>query len=406
VLASGLPRHDKDAPEWARGYSVSDLKEVCAMFKEHDGDHLRGAFDRYSELQAADDYRRSYLHVAVENGKPQYGYVLKQAAQPFKDFRGERVPVPADARLLSRFAYANNEGRWSLAAILSELARQGPLVVECWQEHAGDRDLVSDMRLLGVKIKASSSMRGVYATQTLQGGLFDTPEGYPASEERALALLPLALPRLALEALATHPLIQGGDFAAHYSNYQKGKTWSALALRGYYDEPERIEKPIEMNKKWRAEHADDLDRIVRDTPLRAEFQPELELLLAVIPCASFQRIRLMRLEPGGGELTRHADITDPEAGAAPGKVVRIHIPVVTNREVLFHSWDLDGEQHRLHMYFGAAFYLDVRKPHTAKNGGDTPRVHLVADVIASEETTRMLAEALEAPTTAEALAAA
>jgi len=405
VLASGLPRHDKDAPDWARSYSVADLKEVCAMFKEHDGERLRGAFDRYSELQAAEDYQRSHLRVGVEGGKPQWAYVLKPEAQGFKDFTGERIPVPAGSQFIQRFAYSSNEGRWALAAIFTELERRGSLVVECWQEHEGDRALVSDMQCLGVKIKASSAMRGVYATQALQGGLFDAPEGYPPYQARTLALLPLALPRFALEQLALRAEASRA-FAAHYSNYQKGSSWSALALRGYYDEPERIEKPTEMNKKWRAEHAADLEREVRDTPLRAELAEHAEPLLEKIPCASFQRIRLMRLEPGGGELTRHADITDAEAGAAPGKVVRIHIPLVTNRDVLFHCWDLEGEQHRLHMYYGAAFFLDVRKPHTAKNGGGAPRIHLVADVVANQETTDMLAEALEAPTVAEIEAAA
>jgi hypothetical protein len=46
---------------------------------------------------------------------------------------------------------------------------------------------------------------------------------------------------------------------------------------------------------------------------------------------------------------------------------------------------------------GTAAYLDVRKPHTAVNMGDTPRVHLVVDCYATAATVEMLRNATPAP---------
>src|SRR2546429_8288233 len=95
-----------------------------------------------------------------------------------------------------------------------------------------------------------------------------------------------------------------------------------------------------MSAQWKREHPVECQRYtVQDTPLRGEL-PELEPLLAPILGLSLnvQRIRLMRLAPGGGELTRHADITDREAGVAVGNVTPPHPPLVTNPAVQLPRW--------------------------------------------------------------------
>jgi hypothetical protein len=172
-----------------------------------------------------------------------------------------------------------------------------------------------------------------------------------------LAQLPLAPPQNAILALSSHPTVcDESAYAALYSSYGKDDTWTALALRGFYDEPERIEKPTEMNRRWKSEHEKDLDREPRDTPLRAILGPAAEKILAALPCAGFERIRLMRLAPGGGELSRHADVTDPDAGASEGKVVRVHIPLISNERCVFQSWAWTAAR--------AAWSCGRARPHT------------------------------------------
>ena len=167
------------------------------------------------------------------------------------------------------------------------------------------------------------------------------------------------------------------NFKNHYSNYNKKQSWSAISLRGYYPDITRIEKPIEMSKKWKEEHKDEVAEI-QDTELRKEF-PEVDKLLEDFD-GRFHRIRFMRLAPGGGELERHTDQVDPDSGGDIGKLARIHFPIKTNPHVMFTTWDLQGDENCVNMSEGEFWFLDTRKPHRAINGGTEERIHLVIDV--------------------------
>ena len=174
----------------------------------------------------------------------------------------------------------------------------------------------------------------------------------------------------------------GEKFKNHYSNYNKGKAWSALSLKGYDANPEMIEKPSEMNDKWQKEHIN-YDFFLQETSLMDYFKPAINDILHMIP-AETERIRLMRLEPTGGELQRHTDQTDKELGTTDGKIMRFHIPIVTTNKVFFHSWDWKGNETINNMGVGEIWYLDIRKPHKAINWGDVPRIHLVIDVVVNQ----------------------
>lgn len=382
-------------PAWAKGYDVDYLKRITALFKAHDAGMVHGAFGRFSELDLVAEFERGTMLLGD-------GLEWAAALRPLdrrlavKDFTGgTRWTLELGTWYCPRMAWADEAGK---RAFMGELANKDPLALLAWQEHEAERDLVDllGLSLAVVKITAASEMRGLYVSGTA-GELFsEGPEPYPRAQAVGLGALPLDVPQDAVDALARQVADLGTGGAQHYSSYNKGGTWTALALRGFYDDPERIEKPHEMNKRWKAEHADEMENEPRDTPLR-EALPAVEPLLDAIPCAGLERVRLMMLAPGGGELTRHADITDADAGAEPGRVVRIHIPLVSNPECVFNGWDLDGRAHRLYMAPGRAYYLDMRKPHTAYNGGERERLHLVADVVADETLVEALARAEEAP---------
>jgi len=176
-------------------------------------------------------------------------------------------------------------------------------------------------------------------------------------------------------------------FTNHYSNYNKNKSWSALSLRGYTKDPGFITKPVEMSKKWQLEHIKE-DFVMQDTELRTAL-PQAESLLSMFP-GQLHRVRLMGLSPKGGELERHTDQVDPDSGVQNGKVMRFHFPLITNDDVVFTMWGVDGKPKTVHMKVGECWYLDTRKPHQAINNGDTDRVHLVVDVEANEEVRRLI----------------
>jgi len=390
-----LSKGHEEQPAWAKGYSVDDLKRVTGVFRDHDMGMVHGGFGRYSETDLVADLEAGRIVWGPdEGGRPLWAIVGRSLPrrQGIKDFTGAaRLRLEPATGLVARVAWqghARDQGWLAVAATLAGATRERPLALELWQEHPGERLLAEalELELAAVKIHASSEMRGIWTTPGL------SPGPYPQHQAVGLARLAVLVSSTTLAQVIEQ--IPGEGFQQHYSSYNARGSWTALSLRGFYDEPERIEKPAEMNRKWKREHEDDLAREVRDTPLRAQM-PAVEALLALLPYESLERVRLMALAPGGGELERHADITDAAAGAEPGSIVRLHVPLVTNDDCRFASWDLDGVRREGGMKRGGVYYLDVRKPHTAVNEGETPRIHLVADVVANGETISALAGAHE-----------
>jgi len=185
------------------------------------------------------------------------------------------------------------------------------------------------------------------------------------------------------------------DFTNHYSNYNKKNTWSAISLRGYSSDWRFIEKPDEMNKKWQKEN-EDKDFHLQDTNLMKHFDLEeplegniiYNLLHFIGVKTKIYRIRFMKLRGGEGTLERHTDQVCPDTGVADGKLMRLHFPIFTNPKVKFKCW-YSRNYDEVVMKEGECWYLDTRKPHEAKNGGENNRIHLVIDVVANKDTRKM-----------------
>lgn len=88
----------------------------------------------------------------------------------------------------------------------------------------------------------------------------------------------------------------------------------------------------------------------------------------------YSRSRLMRLE-GFHEVPLHSDINSHWWSR-----VRIHVPIVTTPEVIFHC----GNQ-QVHMAPGEAWIFDAWKMHKVVNPSGETRVHLVIDTAGSPE---------------------
>lgn len=180
-------------------------------------------------------------------------------------------------------------------------------------------------------------------------------------------------------------------FTNHYSNYNKGKSWSALSLRGYSDDPSFITKPSEMNDKWLKEHEDDNFQL-QDTYLYKDF-PEIKKLLEQFDDTEIHRVRFMKLSSLKGELQRHTDQVDVDSGGSVGKLARLHFPIITNEKVVFTVWGCEGQEQCVNMKEGECWFLDTRKPHKAINGGSEDRIHLVVDVLVNERIQELLCAA-------------
>ncbi|KGJ96330.1 aspartyl/asparaginyl beta-hydroxylase domain-containing protein [Colwellia psychrerythraea] len=91
------------------------------------------------------------------------------------------------------------------------------------------------------------------------------------------------------------------------------------------------------------------------------------------------RSRLMRLAPGC-EVPIHSDTNYHWY-----KRVRIHIPIITDENVLFYC-----EDKHVNMEVGQAWIFDSWKYHRVHNGGNTLRVHLVIDIAGSSRFWKLL----------------
>ena len=86
----------------------------------------------------------------------------------------------------------------------------------------------------------------------------------------------------------------------------------------------------------------------------------------------WSRSRLLRLAPGAS-VPRHADINYHWFSR-----VRVHIPIVTRREVRFRC-----DTETVHMAAGEAWIFDNWRLHEVENPTDQERIHLVADTSGS-----------------------
>ena len=266
------------------------------------------------------------------------------------------------------------------------------------EEHNIDRFVASwaGFRKLGIKINTFGDIQGVYFKDRVEGAFgkreFLESNKLHDAEYKVLTQVDFRpVPWVGAEGLRFGWICDSlkerlwkmnYEFTNHYSNYNKRNSWSAISLRGYSPDWAFITKPAEMSKKWKEENKD-VEFKLQDTELRKMF-PEVEDLLKLLP-GKPHRIRFMNLSPDGGELQRHTDQVDPDAGVGDGKLMRFHFPIETNKEVIFNQWDWDAKLVEAHMKVGECWYIDVRKPHRAVNGGYDMRTHLVVDIEANDK---------------------
>jgi hypothetical protein len=399
-----------DAPAWAKGYPLDFLRAVAALFKAELGPHSYGAFGVPKENTIAEAHAEGGLiwtrDKFLRDSPIVAAAIVRQLAAPstHEDFAGRKAKLQAgDLFIRSLAGSLEGKGR-ILARLLERSAERGRAV---WVEgHVENRELVAlleglKFRRVMTKIAGSSDLKGLWIAFAKTPNWHEPsirsrmPGELHAADEPALAILAGGFiseeerDAILAEAEAYSQLV-GGAWADHYSGYNKRHSWTAFALLGFDPaDPSFIEKPAEMNRAWKKANPERRDAKCGPTSALAHF-PAAMAVAARIPGAK-QRLRLMRLAPQGGELTRHADITDPEAGTGPGKLARLHIPLRTSEACSFRGWGLDGEELERHFPERALCYLDTRKPHAARNEGEVERIHLVLDCFVGPELRRMIA---------------
>jgi Aspartyl/Asparaginyl beta-hydroxylase len=374
-------------PEWQRGYDLDYLRGFAKLFASRHKPLVFGAFGLVKERDVADALAANALVWSRDRASgiacAAIGKALR-APGHFTDFAGREFIVPIGDVRLSAFACADAaEGRKVLDALIARAA-QSTLWLEVFEEDATAREaiaLVPGLSYVATKIAAGSEVKGIYASHPVAAAPLHKAEAASLVVIRRDFLPHHARTKILAEVAAYADAIKAEPWAQHYSGYNKRHSWTAFALRGYDPtDPGFIIKPAEMSQAWKAENPGRLGAKPLWTQAREAFPSAMRAIADAIGSRECDRIRLMRLAPGG-ELSRHADITDRDAGLADGRIARLHIPIKTTALVAMHGWDKRGQHVETRFPEGALCYLDQRGPHRVENRDKTAdRVHLVIDV--------------------------
>ena len=368
--------------DWQKGIELDELLKLEETWKGYN----KRCLSPFLEM------KKNKIAAAIDVTQYQYGYewaiqsrVLK-AKSKINMYSAYDIPIATiekGDRVVDRIAFNQPEAIVETLKLYDE-----DTFLYLNEEHYCDKFVAKQAgyRKLGIKINTFGDIQGVYFKDqpSFLGDMREFKEQNMMLPAEKLVLIKTTLPDVSniCDILAQRLNIMNYEFTNHYSNYNKDKSWSAISLRGYSPEWSFITKPAEMSKKWKKEN-EDKEFKLQDTELRKIF-PEVEDILRWLP-GKPHRIRFMNLSPGGGELQRHTDQVDPDAGVNDYKLMRFHFPIVTNDDVIFNQWDWNAKVVEEHMRVGECWYIDVRKPHRAINGGADMRTHLVIDVEANDE---------------------
>jgi hypothetical protein len=356
---------------------AGEIGDLVRLFRQSEGELIRGAFIRVTARKVAQWLAENRLQLIRSDGELVGAAVMVKvtARQQVSDFTGTvRTQLGVGDVFAKRLACRPGFERVVTTALREASSRKARLWLRIWQEQGSNRKIVEELggTWICTKVLAGSELVGIWCV-----GSPAVVSNMPVSDGwtlRRLSMSPLSVGR-AQKALFK----KCSNFTNHYSSkYYISSSWSAFSLRSYGGRSDFMMKPAEMSKKWKKQNPEKLLWKLENTDARKAL-PEFEPLIRAVP-GLIHRIRLMRLS-AGGLIKRHSDVVDRETGTAEGKILRIHIPITTNPQVQFTSWDLLGRPETVHMKEGEAWYVDTRKPHQVENAGSTERVHLVIDVL-------------------------
>lgn len=392
---------DPTKPKWQRGYAIEQLRPFAQLFKAAYEPYTHGAFGMPKELDVAMAAESRELLWAGDETEPTAVIIAHYLRTPstHTDFAGRTVRIPAGDVLVHHLApvewHREEQLKDLLAALMVQTAHLA--VGAIWVEaHVENRALARILKSLGfvylmTKVMASSDLRGLWVRgRSAQVERLDPADALSLSLLSPDLLSSNTMDRIRTELFAAQD--DDGLWAQHYSGYNKGKSWTAFSLYGYdRTDPSFIIKPSEMSKKWKAENPARMADTPGFTPLAKYFPITLAVVGRLAP--GWERIRFMKLRATDGELTRHADITNREAGTQIGAIGRFHIPIVSRGGVTFKAWDAYGRLRAMDLHEGSLYYLDQRKPHAVTNRGEEDRIHLVMDLVMDEPLRDRLREA-------------
>ena len=176
------------------------------------------------------------------------------------------------------------------------------------------------------------------------------------------------------------------DFTKVKTKYTKGNDWTAISLYGYGSKITDILKPGVLKSSVNIDEQLQWTSLHEATPLNPVFK-----ILENLPC-KYERVRFMKLE-AGKVIGKHSDKIDKDLGFDDGQIMRIHVPIRTNDDVVFALYETSRAKmpHDYRLKTGHYYYTDVTRPHAVRNMSEVDRIHLVVDCYVNDSLRTMVA---------------
>ena len=176
------------------------------------------------------------------------------------------------------------------------------------------------------------------------------------------------------------------DFTKVKTKYTKGNDWTAISLYGYGPKITDILKPGVLKSSVNIDEQLQWTNLHEATPLNPVFK-----ILENLPC-KYERVRFMKLE-AGKVIGKHSDKIDKDLGFDDGQIIRVHVPIRTNDNVVFSLFESPRAKvaHEYRLKTGHYYYTDVTRPHAVRNMSDVDRIHLVVDCYANDSLRTLIA---------------
>jgi len=196
----------------------------------------------------------------------------------------------------------------------------------------------------------------------------------------------LALEPCTEDLTATAKFLDDLDFTKVKTKYTKGNDWTAISLYGYGSKITDILKPGVLKSSVSVDEQLQWTSLHEATPLNPVFK-----ILENLPC-KYERVRFMKLE-AGKVIGKHSDKIDKDLGFDDGQIMRIHVPIRTNDDVVFSLFESPRAKvaHEYNLKTGHYYYMDVTKPHAVRNMSEVDRIHLVVDCYANDSLRTLIA---------------
>ena len=360
---------------WQKGYELDTLIEWTNKFESYNK-HCHSPFMQAKKNGMATALEKGLLY---EEGHVVYEMRTAKTTSKIKMFGAgpEIAEVHKGEKVISKIASTFDPEDTTPIRTMTDTLRkiEAPVGAHIFEEDLVVKTAVkaAGFKKIGTKVSTFSDIVGVY----YKGGRKFIP--VPETENINIVKTRLEFDHNIIDEMTSQLINMNLEYTNHNSNYNRKQSWKALSLLGFEEDSTYVDKKAGKEE----------DRPIVQTDLYKKLEHFVKHFLDKIP-GRFDRVRFMTLKPGGGELARHTDQTDPTWGTTDEKMVRFHIPLKTNDKVIFTSWNNNGNKCVHNMKKGECWFLDTRRPHTAINGGDDIRIHLVADVWANDDIRRLL----------------